>query len=285
MSPIVSVIVPVYNSYSYLRSSIGSILNQDLEDIELILINDGSTDESMEVIEEFISCDSRVTCVSQKHSGAGVARNIGISLAKGKYLSFLDSDDIFDSEMLLQMLSVCELYGLDILITPFREIGGFLDVKLGLKAPSIDAEVFNCYSIPSELFQITSPNAWTKMFRKDFILKYGIRFQEIKTCNDFFFTYSAMTVAEKISILNDSFVSYRRDAVGSISSWRGDNFKNIFYAGYELKGFLISNNMYCLLKDSFRRRMIACFNYESRFVSSHNVEEFKADVEVFLSNL
>ena len=93
----VSVIIPVYNVEKYLRECIDSILNQTLRDLELICVDDGSTDGSLEILHEYEKADSRVKVLTQHNMGAGAARNKGLAIATGEYLSFLDSDDFFAS--------------------------------------------------------------------------------------------------------------------------------------------------------------------------------------------
>ena len=94
----ISVIVPVYNAEKYLSDCIDSILNQTLKEIELILINDGSTDNSLQICREKASKDSRVKIINKKNEGQGYARNIGIDRAKGEFITFVDSDDYIDKE-------------------------------------------------------------------------------------------------------------------------------------------------------------------------------------------
>lgn len=99
-SPSVSVIVPVYNAEKYLPQCIDSIVNQTIGDIEVLLINDGSSDSSGEILAQYASKDERIKVIEQPNKGAGAARNIGLAMAEGKYLSFLDSDDFFEPNML-----------------------------------------------------------------------------------------------------------------------------------------------------------------------------------------
>ena len=115
-TPIISVIVPVYNSSKYLKECLDSILNQTLTDIEVICVDDGSTDESPLILEEYASRDSRLQILKQENKGAGAARNLGMTIAKGKYLSFLDSDDFFSPDMLKHAYLNAEIYSSDITI-------------------------------------------------------------------------------------------------------------------------------------------------------------------------
>ena len=93
----VSVVIPVYNVEDYLRDCLDSIVNQTLKDIEIICINDGSTDNSLEILEHYKSKDERIKVISQENGGISAARNKGIDLASGDYISFIDSDDYIDN--------------------------------------------------------------------------------------------------------------------------------------------------------------------------------------------
>src|SRR5690606_18531829 len=92
-NPLISIVVPVYNSEKYLPECIESILNQNYANIELIIVNDGSTDNSLSIAEKFSENDSRIKILSQRNSGVSAARNLGISIAQGDYIGFVDSDD------------------------------------------------------------------------------------------------------------------------------------------------------------------------------------------------
>ncbi|MDX4013216.1 glycosyltransferase, partial [Aliarcobacter skirrowii] len=103
MDKLVSVIIPIYNTEKFLEQCIDSILNQTLKDIEIILINDGSTDNSYKILQEYEKKDSRIVLINQKNKGVGEARNFGIKIAKAPYLAFVDSDD-FISPLMLEKL-------------------------------------------------------------------------------------------------------------------------------------------------------------------------------------
>ena len=115
----VSVIVPIYNSEKYLKKCLDSLISQELLDMEFILINDGSTDESEEIIKSYK--DSRLKYFKQKNLGIGAARNLGIKEAKGEYIGFLDSDDYVESNTYLEMYNRCKRDNLDIVICDYYE--------------------------------------------------------------------------------------------------------------------------------------------------------------------
>ena len=113
--PCVSVIIPIYNTENYLREALDSICNQTLQELEIILINDGSTDNSQAIIEEYAQKDIRIHYSIQSNQGQGVARNNGLQLATGKYIYFMDSDDILETDALRQCYQICEQDKLDII--------------------------------------------------------------------------------------------------------------------------------------------------------------------------
>lgn len=112
-SPKVSVVIPVYNTASYLREALNSICNQTLKELEIILLNDGSTDDSMHIIQEYAARDSRIQYHSQANQGPSAARNKAMEYATGKYLYFMDSDDILDVNALEYCYKACEKDNLD----------------------------------------------------------------------------------------------------------------------------------------------------------------------------
>ena len=124
--PKISVIIPIYNTANYLNDSLKSILKQTLKEIEIICINDGSTDNSLELIQYIVEKDIRVKIINQTNKGPSEVRNIGIKYAKGEFLLFLDSDDYLDKNSLLELYSISKKYNLDIL---YFEYEPFNDIK------------------------------------------------------------------------------------------------------------------------------------------------------------
>ena len=104
----VSVIIPVYNSEAYLKECLDSVVHQTLQDIEIICVDDGSTDASMDILQKYAQKDERFRILEQQHLGGGAARNLGLKEAEGEYLSFLDSDDYFELDMLQKIYLRCK---------------------------------------------------------------------------------------------------------------------------------------------------------------------------------
>jgi len=216
----VSVIIPVYNAASFLRQCINSIIHQTLSDIEIIMVNDGSTDGSNTILKEYALQDNRITILNQENKGAGAARNAGLRAATGKYLSFLDADDFFEPEMLEKLYNRCEETDADIAIckaNAYDNQKGELTGDLGWTtfAGIPDKPVFS-YKDVDRFFQCCSSVAWDKFFRKSFVENSGISFQEIRFCNDVYFVHTLLCLTEKIATINEYFVTYRQNIPTSI---------------------------------------------------------------------
>ena len=208
----VSVIIPVYNAEKYLYQCLDSIINQTLKEIEIICVDDGSTDGSLDILRQFENRDSRVKVLTQQNQYAGVARNHGMALAKGAYYSFLDADDYFESDMLEKMYIPAKKYSTDICLCAadqFDAMSGlheatpwFLDIQEITHQPFCASEISN-------IFFITTPCPWTKLFSADLIQRNHLQFQDTPRINDMYFTYVALALADKIVYINEPFVHYR----------------------------------------------------------------------------
>ena len=113
----ISVIIPVYNVEQYLRECLESVINQTLSELEIICINDGSTDSSLDILREYEQKDNRIIVINKDNEGQAAARNIGISMAKGEYIGFLDSDDYIDSNFYEKLYNAAKKYKADIACT------------------------------------------------------------------------------------------------------------------------------------------------------------------------
>src|SRR4051794_2276705 len=107
MKPAISIIVPVFNIEAYIGACLDSILNQTFNDLEVILINDGSTDKSGEICSEYSKMDSRIKVINQEFGGVSAARNVGVYAASGEYIGFVDGDDRIDKNMYLELINLC----------------------------------------------------------------------------------------------------------------------------------------------------------------------------------
>ena len=254
----VSVIVAVYNSEKYLRECLDSIIGQALHDIEIICVNDGSTDDSLSVLNEYAAKDSRITIISKENEGLGgaSARNLGLEMARGEYIGILDSDDFFEFDMLEKMVSRAEETVADIVVC-----GGFeYDSRNGhrTRVPSIlnekvipEEAVFSYKDCPKDIFQLSQGMAWNKLYRREFLEKHDIRFQSIKYTDDAYFTFSYMVLAEKIAVINEPFIYYRIMSGSSQSDGLADYPESAYLPYVKLKESLINWGIYEEVKQSF----------------------------------
>lgn len=210
----VSVILPVYNVAKYLHQAMDSVLGQTLKEIEIICVDDGSTDESYEILEEYAQKDNRITLIQQKNQGAGVARNTGLAVARGKYLLFLDPDDFFEFNMVEELYERAEKLGVEIVISPpigFNESTKKpYEIHRFFKKENIPQKDFFSYlDMEEHIFSSFGFAPWNKFYQREFIIKNNIKFQEIFRGDDMFFTMIALISAKKITTLDKKFVHYR----------------------------------------------------------------------------
>lgn len=245
--PKVSVIIPVYNTEKYLRECLDSVVNQTLKEIEIICIDDGSTDSSLEILKEYAQKDNRFTIITQKNLHAGVARNAGLTVAKGEFLNFLDADDWFELNMLEEMYNKASSLNLDMLICNASKFDSktkeILNV-FGINNKYIPTqEVFSIKDIKANWSKAFIPAAWNKMYNTNFIKKHNIHFQKIISCNDIGFTLCVTAISQRISVIPKVFVYYRKGIKNCISASRGKKAYNIILAYDYVHKFLNKNGL------------------------------------------
>ena len=172
-TPRVSVIIPVYNVEQYLRECLDSVVNQTLREIEIICVDDGSTDNSMAILKEFAKKDHRITILHQENLHAGVARNAGLAVARGEYVHFLDSDDYIDYSFYFSLVSGLESYNADFAYCSWA-------IKTEDNTPSRNmgtTEIaFNGFHVFDNDKHLINGEVWNKVFRRSLIDKYSIFF-------------------------------------------------------------------------------------------------------------
>ena len=220
----VSVVMPVYNAERYLREAIDSALGGNDIPVELICVDDGSTDGSLAILREYEERDPRVHVISQENAGAGAARNAGLEVARGDYLSFLDADDLFEPSMLRKAYDEARLYGADIVVFGcdeyLEETGEYTSTPWAMKKDLLPAhQPFAGSEIDANVFGAFVGWTWDKLFRADFVRENGLKFQELRTTNDMLFTFSAIVKAERIATMGEVLV-HRRVYAGSLSTTR-----------------------------------------------------------------
>jgi len=229
----VSVIVPIYNAEKWLSACIESIRAQTLKEIEIICVDDGSTDDSLSVLEAFRKKDDRISIITQKNLGAGAARNRGLGIAQGEYLSFLDADDLFEPDMLEKTYNCSKKAEADICIfrfDKFDEQSGCFGDDGFLQRLLPDKQCFNISDVREDCFAMTNPSIWNKLFRREFVQENGILCQELPSVNDMFFTYKSLIEASRIVVFPEILAHYRVGEADALSNNRDKNRSCVYTA-------------------------------------------------------
>lgn len=253
----VSVIVPIYNAEAFLRPAMDSILDQSLREIEVICVDDGSTDGSLKIIKEYQKRDSRIRIATQNNAGPGMARNNGMRRARGEYIAFLDADDFFNLDFLSRMYETAKRDDLDIAVgnydlyhndtAKFRK--NVTGEEQGLLAPG---RVTSKKDFPDQIFQLTDGYVWSKLFRRSFLLEKKLSFpEELRMFEDVYFVVTALSLAERIAKCEGILIHHR---VYSEQA-RGRLFKKYYAQAPQMyvniKTFLMQHGMYLPLSVSY----------------------------------
>lgn len=257
---LLSVVSPVYNSSAYLTPFLESVLHQTFRNFELIMVDDGSTDDSVQIIQTYQEKDTRIHLIRQNHQGAGSARNIGLSQAKGQYIIFLDSDDWFNEDFFKKMIERITKDQSDVAVCEFY----IYNQQTGEKQISAIAETGNRKIEKTDLvFDLFTPNTWVKVYRTAFLKENHLLFQEIPSCNDWSFAFESLACATKISVIREPLMYYRTQTNTSISSYRYKRTKDIVRAIQQLKVELKSRDLYSQYQEGFARKSVNHLVYEA----------------------
>ena len=214
MNPLVSVLIPIYNVERYLPECLRSLEAQDFKQAEFICINDGSTDGSRAIIEEFLNKDSRFRVIDKENSGYGASMNRGLEAAQGDYIAILESDDFMEADTLSKLHHAISSTGADVIKANFwmywsipTKRNDFFEAIPGGKSermadPARDPFIF-----------YTKPSIWSAIYRKSFLDKEKISFLETPGASfqDTSFTFKVWASTHKVYYLHDAFVHYRQD--------------------------------------------------------------------------
>lgn len=275
-NPKVSVIMPVYNGMANLSGTLNDVLNQSLYDIEVICVDDGSTDGSDKLLEEYALRDARVSIIHQKNQYAGVARNNGLAVAKGKYVVFWDCDDNFEPDALKHMYIQAEKNSAEITVCDadeYSEDTGDYSLPLYLKYQYLpDNTPFSRQDIGDRIFDFSGNVPWNKMYLRSFIEEHGLQFEATRQFNDMYFVMLAYFHAKRIATVPEVLVHYRIFAGSSLTDTASKDPLSMYNSYLELQKVIGEE----LQKDEdlrrgFRNKVLAGFmrminlqtNYES----------------------
>lgn len=207
MNPLISIIVPTYNVEKYIRTCIESILAQTYRNVEVIIVNDGSKDQSLAVISDLICSHHNVKVINQKNQGVSVARNTGIDVATGKYITFVDADDKIKPDFVSSLYQIADRTGADIVRGSFRDFNGNIPKDW---VPDFNVPT-NCGTIVLDQFLSSNISfvVWSSIYRLDFINSNHIRFTPGILLEDGDFTTRAYMLAKLVATSPEPNYAYR----------------------------------------------------------------------------
>lgn len=230
----VTVIMPVYNVEKYIDEALCSVCNQTLKEIEIICVDDGSTDSTRELLKNWEGKDNRIKTVFQNNQYAGVARNNGLKHASGKYVVFWDGDDIFHPKALELMYLQCEKEQADLCVCAANKLDNSDGKKIYTNVYLRREWMPNKKNISKEtnskyIFNFSSNVPWNKMWKRSFILENHLSFKPIKQTNDVYFSMMSYFYAKKITVLKKRLIDYRINNSNSLTGKASDT----YFCAYE----------------------------------------------------
>ena len=245
--PKVSVIIPVYNVEKYLRECLDSVVNQTLKDIEIICVNDGSTDNSLQILEEYASQDSRIKIINnEKNMFAGPSRNKGLTASSGEYVYFMDSDDYLKLNALEIIVNILDMNA-DAAFCIFCKVLHDQTTNEITKIKSFPQNLINSDKISkicintkiNDILKCQVP-AWIKIYRRSFLTENNIMFDDLKCANDRYFYFQTVFKAQKLILMEEYLINHRINVKNSLIQKRSKNFE-CMYKSYEYVTSLYNN--------------------------------------------
>ena len=269
----VSIIVPVYNVENYIERCLNSLVNQTFKDIEIITINDGSTDKSLELLNKYAKEDIRISVIDLGDEGVSYCRNLGIEKANGKYIMFVDSDDWIDSSMVEVMYKKAEENKLDLVMCSYiREFKDHSKEKIFNLPQEI---IYKDNEVKNELLrklvgpikeELSNPEmldalgtVWGKLYRADILKENKIKFvdlKEIGSAEDTLFNIFTFNYLKKVMFLNKSMYHYWRDNPKSVTSQYNPKLKEqrkVFFK--YISDFIKENNFEQVFEEALNNRI------------------------------
>lgn len=273
-SPLVSFIVPVYNVEQYVVECLDSLLAQDYPNIEIVAVDDGSSDGSLKALNDYAASHSRVTVLHQENSGAGVARNKGVAAAKGKYIWFIDPDDAIEPGAVRELVAVAEEKKAEIVLFALArydsEIKTLLKMSVQPQKAVELADVFAGEDVADSLYTLFSdgPSPCNKFILRSFILDRGLSFQALPRVNDLCFSYTSLAMAKRIHVVNKPYYKYRTNRKGSSQNTTDKDPSPVCSAYRQLQKNLLCAGVFAKYSNSFYRAFFNSVRYTFRQMRS-----------------
>lgn len=289
VNPEISIIIPVYNPGKFINKCLNSIIHQTFKNIEILCIDDGSTDNSLNILKEFQKNDKRIRIFSQENLGAAASRNLGIENSKGKYILFVDADDWIEEDMCEKLYNHAEYLGSDMVLfnsiehkpnNQFRERIYFDNntFKEDYKEFTFD------YNFKKNLVMNSMLVVWSKFYSVNFLRKFDLKFSNHEIFNDVQFHIKSMLHAKKISYFPEILYHYIRLDHPSLQNTRGSTKVSliIFDIFKEIKEYLLLNGFYNDFELEFLRFILNQSEVRLDIISIDYKEEFFDILKYFI---
>lgn len=231
-----SIIVPCHNSAGYLDETLGCLIGQSAKNLEIICVDDCSTDETAALLRKWATLDKRIriaSTASDTPRGAGAARNVGLEQARGTYTLFFDSDDLCSPHLLEKAGKLADKYHADVVAFDFERLyadGHRARTGSIFFHPPENRIFFNYQDCPDFIMSAINPTPWNKLYRTAFLRERHLHFDEISSTNDIAFSAVSVAAAERVAICDEGLMTYRAERPQSITSGKTKNLDNVLAA-------------------------------------------------------
>ena len=280
----ISIIIRVYNVEEYLKQCLDSIINQSFQDIEIICIDDGSTDNSLKILQEYATNDSRFIIHTQENQGQGIARNNAIKIAKGEYIAFIDPDDWIEPNALTTLYNYAKEQDVQILQFDYKE---YNQSAKKFKNRSLQYDVKKIYNYdlnktPHYHWQNLKKNylhnfglqAWKYFYNTKFIKENHLEFASGTMGEDHLFTIGARLLANKVHYLNEALYVYRTRTKSSVNKKSKKSFY-VFENIQRLKVFIKEHELWEQLKSEFDTYKIYALGWAYKTTPKSMLQEYE----------
>ncbi|MCI9530635.1 MAG: glycosyltransferase family 2 protein [Lachnospiraceae bacterium] len=231
----VSIIIPAYNVQEYIEETLQSFISQTLEDIEIIVVDDGSTDATCRILDKYQQADKRIKVLHQANKGAGIARNLGMEHAVGEYLYFFDADDYCIPPFLEHVVEKADGSQADIVVFDYYRVDQITKKEIlyhGLNRALLPKgkDSFNYQDVPNRILTIVNPTPWNKLYRRSYIQATKLQYLGLSTTNDITFAALSVAMAQKVVYYNEPFMYYRVNRESAITSFKQKKLGNVIAA-------------------------------------------------------
>ena len=290
----ISVIVPVYNSAKYLNKCLDSLVSQTIKSYEIIIINDGSTDDSLEIIKKYINIYNNIKLISTQNNGIGIARNIGLKQAKGEYIAFIDNDDEYDKNLIRDNLKLIVDNNAD--IVKFNKVKRIIGKKIYCESVKFDFKdtlIFEKDNIWKNFDVIYKYGGtiWNAIYNRDFLIKNDIKFDETQknVIEDHRFNLECYKYLSKI-VLNPKEYYYWNMRIGHSTTGKfiNERFEDMKIEANNLYTFLINKdiekfnkNFWITIKNNYLFNILLVMNYKNSNFNAITIKKYLINLKKY----